>query len=37
MKTLTNKKGTLQVEWAYNNHLFMTGPAELVFTGNLDI
>ena len=29
--------GTLQVEWAYNNHLFMTGPAELVFTGNLDI
>lgn len=27
--------GTLVVEWAENNHVFMTGPAELVFTGQL--
>ncbi|SDG76682.1 diaminopimelate epimerase [Selenomonas sp. WCT3] len=26
--------GKLIVEWAENNHVFMTGPAELVFTGN---
>ena len=25
--------GRLQVEWARNNHVFMTGPAELVFSG----
>lgn len=25
--------GKLLVEWADNNHVFMTGPAELVFTG----
>ena len=25
--------GKLQVEWAENNHLYMTGPAEQVFTG----
>jgi diaminopimelate epimerase len=25
--------GKLIVEWAVNNHVFMTGPAELVFTG----
>lgn len=27
--------GKLIVEWADNNHVFMTGPAELVFTGEL--
>ena len=27
--------GILEVEWAENNHVFMTGPAELVFTGKL--
>lgn len=27
--------GKLLVEWADNNHVFMTGPAELVFTGEL--
>jgi len=25
--------GTLRVEWAENNHVFMTGPAEFVFSG----
>lgn len=25
--------GPLEIEWAENNHLFMTGPAETVFTG----
>jgi diaminopimelate epimerase len=25
------------VEWADNNHLYMTGPAEEVFTGVADI
>ena len=29
--------GRLQVEWADNNHLYMTGPAEEVFTGVADI
>lgn len=29
--------GSLLVEWAENNHVFMTGPAELVFSGSLDI
>ncbi len=27
--------GKLLVEWTPNNHVFMTGPAELVFTGEL--
>lgn len=27
--------GKLVVEWAENNHVFMTGPAELVFTGEI--
>ena len=27
--------GCLTVEWAENNHVFMTGPAELVFSGKL--
>ena len=29
--------GKLIVEWAANNHLYMTGPAEEVFTGTADI
>ena len=29
--------GRLQVEWAENNHVFMTGPAELVFAGSLNV
>lgn len=28
--------GDLQVEWTANNHIFMTGPAETVFEGELD-
>jgi len=28
--------GCLFVEWAENNHIFMTGPAELVYEGKLD-
>lgn len=27
--------GTLTIEWAANNHVFMTGPAEEVFSGEL--
>lgn len=27
--------GPLEIEWAGNNHLFMTGPAEEVFTGEI--
>lgn len=27
--------GRLSVEWAENNHVFMTGPAEMVFAGRL--
>ena len=29
--------GRLMVEWSANNHVFMTGPAELVFEGCLEI
>ncbi|MCR5176347.1 MAG: diaminopimelate epimerase [Anaerovibrio sp.] len=29
--------GKLTVEWADNNHLFMTGPAKNVFTGTIDL
>ena len=29
--------GRLFVEWAENNHVFMTGPAELVFAGSLEV
>jgi diaminopimelate epimerase len=28
--------GTLHIRWAENNHVFMTGPAQLAFTGILD-
>ncbi len=28
--------GTLHVRWAENNHVFMTGPAELAYSGILD-
>ncbi|MEG1525284.1 MAG: diaminopimelate epimerase [Clostridia bacterium] len=27
--------GTLQIEWAEDHHVYMTGPAELVFTGDI--
>lgn len=27
--------GILEIEWADNNHLYMTGPAELVFNGEI--
>ncbi len=29
--------GALDIEWAGNNHVYMTGPAEEVFTGSADI
>ena len=29
--------GRLMVEWAANNHVFMTGPAEMVFEGSLEL
>ena len=29
--------GRLFVEWVENNHVFMTGPAELVFAGSLEV
>jgi diaminopimelate epimerase len=29
--------GPLEIEWAENNHLFMTGPAEEVFTGQIAV
>jgi diaminopimelate epimerase len=28
--------GTLHIRWAENNHVFMTGPAQLAYTGTLD-
>jgi len=28
--------GTLNIRWAENNHVFMTGPAQLAYTGILD-
>jgi diaminopimelate epimerase len=27
--------GILNIEWAENNHVYMTGPAELVFSGEV--
>lgn len=27
--------GDLEIEWSQNNHIYMTGPAEYVFTGSL--
>lgn len=29
--------GTLHIEWAENNHVYMTGPAEIVFSGEVAI
>ena len=29
--------GKLTVEWAENNHLFMTGPAEEVYSGEYEV
>ncbi len=29
--------GNLEMEWAENNHVYMTGPATTVFTGNINI
>jgi diaminopimelate epimerase len=29
--------GPLEIEWADNNHVFMTGPAEKVFTGEIEV
>ena len=29
--------GTLLVEWAEDNHVFMTGPAERIFAGSLEV
>ncbi len=28
--------GTLEIEWAENNHVYMTGPAQTVFTGKVE-
>lgn len=28
--------GTLEIEWADNNHIYMTGPAQSVFTGKVE-
>ena len=27
--------GTLHIDWAEDNHVYMTGPAEIVFTGEI--
>ncbi|MFP5503394.1 MAG: diaminopimelate epimerase [Candidatus Sericytochromatia bacterium] len=29
--------GPLEIEWAADNHVFMTGPAEAVFTGEVEV
>ena len=29
--------GSLHIEWAENGHVFMTGPAELAFEGEVDV
>jgi diaminopimelate epimerase len=29
--------GTLHIDWAEDNHVYMTGPAEIVFTGEIHI
>ena len=29
--------GTLHIDWAEDNHVYMTGPAEIVFTGEISI
>lgn len=44
LNALTDRKvtihllgGDLQLEWGTDNHVYMTGPAELVFEGEIDI
>lgn len=34
--TVTLPGGDLDIQWAVNNHVFMTGPAEKVFSGSFD-
>ena len=29
--------GTLHIDWAEDNHVYMTGPAEIVFTGEIQV
>ncbi len=29
--------GTLHIDWAEDNHVYMTGPAEIVFTGEIEL
>jgi diaminopimelate epimerase len=29
--------GALYIEWAHDNHIYMTGPAEKVFEGTIEI
>ncbi len=29
--------GTLHIDWSENNHVYMTGPAQIVFTGSIDV
>ena len=29
--------GTLHIDWAEDNHVYMTGPAEIVFTGEINL
>ena len=29
--------GTLHIDWAEDNHVYMTGPAEIVFTGEITL
>ncbi len=29
--------GNLEIEWAKNDHVYMTGPAEIAFTGEVYI
>jgi diaminopimelate epimerase len=29
--------GTLEIEWAGDNHIYMTGPATKVFDGKIEI
>ena len=29
--------GTLHIDWAEDNHVYMTGPAEIVYTGEIKL
>jgi diaminopimelate epimerase len=35
--TLIARGGELQIEWAANNHVYKTGPAEFVFDGTIEL